>query len=413
MTLAAALPLWGCGARMPEPGAEFVAWHDSGMNPPDAPYGVWNMARKDGTAASFEEQAEALEALGYLAGSTEAPADTGVRLHNEGRAQPGLNFYSSGHAPAAFLMDMKGNPLHEWRYELRELWPDYPVHRSSPKTGYWRRAHLFPNGDVLAIFEGIGIIKVDRESRLLWKQQNGAHHDLHVLENGNIWVLTRKAHAVADINSRFPTMEDFATLLDAEGNEVRSISLLDAARQSGEMGRLIWARMQPDGDVMHTNSIYLFGDGSLVLSMLFPNVVARLDPEAGRFTGIIPGAWKRQHHARPLANGNLMVYDNRSTPGYSALIEVDEAGEVAWEFRGSEETPFYSYSCGAWHEQANGNFLVVESDGGRAFEITRDKEMVWEWYNPHRAGDAGQYIATLFDVVRVPESWRTDLVAPE
>jgi hypothetical protein len=399
------------GSSMPPAGAQFEAWHDAGMNPPDAPYGVWNMARKDGTQASFEEQAAALEAIGYLDGSTAAPANTGVRLHLKDKAQQGLNFYTSGHAPAAWLMDMEGKVLHEWWHELKDIWPDYPLRDDSPKTGYWRRAHLLPDGSVLAIFEGIGIIKVNKDSKLLWAQQNGAHHDLELQPNGDIWVLTRKAHAVPDIESRFPTLEDFATLMDKDGNEKQSISLLDAARKSGEIGKEMWSHMQPDGDVMHTNSIAVvrggqptpgFAEGNLILSMLFVNTVAVLDPAAGKFVWAQREPWKRQHHARILSTGKLMTYDNRSTPNHTALVEMDQSTrQVTWEYRGSEEQPFYSYSCGAYHEQPNGNFVIVESDGGRAFEITRDKKKVWEFYNPNQAGDEGQYIATLFDLVRI------------
>jgi hypothetical protein len=29
----------------------------------------------------------------------------------------------------------------------------------------WRRAHLFPNGDVLAIYEGFGLVKIDKDSK--------------------------------------------------------------------------------------------------------------------------------------------------------------------------------------------------------------------------------------------------------
>ena len=397
---------------MPKAGSAFEEWNDASMNPPDAPYGLWNMKREDGAAASFDEQAAALESIGYLDGSTAAPVDTGVRKHLKDKAQQGLNFYTSGHAPAAFLMDMEGKTLHEWSYELKDIWPDYPLHKSSPKTGYWRRAYLYPNGDVLAIFEGIGIIKVDKESKLLWEKQNGAHHDLHVLDNGDIWVLTRKAHAVKEIESRYPTLEDFATLLDRDGNEKTSISLIEAARKSGDIGKEIWAHMQPDGDVMHTNSIMLQDDGSLLLSMLYPNTLTTLDPQTGVFTWGLRGTWKRQHHPRLLANGNLMLFDNRSTRGYSAAVELDaKTHEPVWEFRGSDATPFYSYSCGAFHEQPNGNILIVESDGGRAFEITREKEVVWEFYNPNRAGEEQQYIATLFDLVRVDAAYLTETFA--
>ena len=30
----------------------------------------------------------------------------------------------------------------------------------------------------------------------------------------------------------------------------------------------------------------------------------------------------------------------------------------------------------------NGNTLITESDTGRAFEITRGGQIVWEWFNP-------------------------------
>lgn len=411
------LILCACSARMPPPGKDFKEHNDAAMMPPDAPYGVWNMARSGaGKGEDFKEQVEALESIGYLAGSTGAPAATGVRLRKDS-AQPGVNFFTSGHAPAAWLVDMDGAPLHEWHYELKAVWPDYPLRKDSPKTGYWRRAHPLPDGACLAIFEGIGIIKVDKDSRLLWARQNGAHHDLQVLENGDIWVLTRKAHEVADINSRYPTLEDFATLLDAEGNEKKSISLLQAARQSGETGLGIWNAMMPDGDVMHSNSIRMlsgeatakvpaFKPGMLLISMLYPNTIALLDPVSGTFPWAMRGNWRRQHHATQRANGNLMLFDNRSTANRSAVCEVDPAtGALVWEYRGDDAHPFYSYSCGAYQELENGNVLITESDGGRAFEITRDGETVWEFINPHVAGEKGEYIATLFELKRLPPEY--------
>jgi hypothetical protein len=45
---------------------------------------------------------------------------------------------------------------------------------------------------------------------------------------------------------------------------------------------------------------------------------------------------------------------------------------------------------------------------GRAFEVTPEKEIVWEFYNTHRAGEHNELIATLFDVVRIPQDFPTD-----
>ena len=70
-------------------------------------------------------------------------------------------------------------------------------------------------------------------------------------------------------------------------------------------------------------------------------------------------------------------------------------------WRGAPARPLQSEECGAAHRLDNGNTLIVESLAGRALEVTPAGEIVWEYYNPHRAGARRELIATLFDVVRV------------
>ncbi|MCK4511844.1 hypothetical protein KAW64_08905 [bacterium] len=58
----------------------------------------------------------------------------------------------------AVLMDMAGNRLHEWRMGFADAWAAQPGDNppaSIRGADYWRRAHLFENGDVLAIFEAL------------------------------------------------------------------------------------------------------------------------------------------------------------------------------------------------------------------------------------------------------------------
>jgi hypothetical protein len=58
-------------------------------------------------------------------------------------------------------------------------------------------------------------------------------------------------------------------------------------------------------------------------------------------------------------------------------------------------------TCGTGQRLPNGNTLITESDNGRAFEVTKDKEIVWEYVSPHRAGEKNELIASLFHVDRV------------
>lgn len=422
LAIVAPLFFWGCGSSV-KPGQDFQSVNDGAGMPQGTPYGLWNNADDDAPDSTREEDVAALESVGYLDGYSALPASTGVVTYDTDRAQPGYNFYTSGHGPEALLTDLAGNELHRWRYELKDIWPDYPVRPDSPKTGYWRRAHLLPDGSVLAIFEGIGIIKLDKDSKPIWSVQNGAHHDLHLNPDGTMWVLTRAIRDIPAISEDKPILEDFVTLMGADGETFKSISLVDATANSPFRDQ-VWAVMQPWGDIMHTNSIEVlegrvadelpaFRKGNLLISMLYPNLLAVVDPDAGKLVWTKAGSWKRQHHPTMLDNGNMLVFDNRGNEKASSAIEWNPVtGEEVWRYQGGQDGPFYSYSCGAVYRLDNGNTLIVESDSGRAFEVTPDKEIVWDFYNPARAGDADQYIATLFDLNRVDEAyvsaWRTE-----
>jgi hypothetical protein len=77
-----------------------------------------------------------------------------------------------------------------------------------------------------------------------------------------------------------------------------------------------------------------------------------------------------------------------------------------------EPAPFFSNFCGTAERLPNGNTLIVESDNGRAFEVTSAGAIVWEFHNPHRAGEEGEFIARLFDLVRLPPEFPTAWIEP-
>jgi hypothetical protein len=381
--------------------------------------GLWQKLRPARIDPSLsDEQRELvaqLEAIGYAEGSAPAPAVRGVSRRGQGRAFEGYNLYTSGHAPEALLADMDGRVLHRWRREFLEIWPDFPRKWLQPGAGYWRRAHLFENGDLLAIFEGMGLVKLDRDSNVLWASPLQAHHDLAVTASGDVYVLTRKARVVPEVHPEKPVLEDFVTVFDAQGNEKRSVSLLAAFLRSEYRERFAPDPDQFMGDVFHTNTLEVldgrlaerlpaFRAGNVLISILKLDLLAVVDLEAERFVWAGTGSFRRQHDPKVLPNGRLLVFDNRGAAPHSRVLELDpEALEAPlWEFRGSPEQPFFSFSCGAAERLPNGNTLVTESDAGRAFEVTPEGEIVWEFYNPHRAGEDEELIATLFELLRLP-----------
>jgi len=385
--------------------------------------GRWRELRvhRDDQGLDDEQRAmlERLEAIGYATGSVTAPEDlSGVTRYEPERSQAGLNLYSSGHAPEALLMDMEGRILHRWGHDFHETWPELRIAHDRDEDQYWRRVHLFSNGDLLAIHEGIGVLRLDRDSKLLWASAVRAHHDLHVPDGDEIYVLSRKARVVPFVHEREPVLEDFVSVLDgATGKEKQRVSLLRALERSPWAG--LWRESEPrTGDIFHTNSIEVldgsweeriaaFRKGNVLVSLREVDALAVLDMEAEAIVWLQRGTFARQHDPTPLPNGHLLLFDNAGLArDRSRVLEIDprapESQTVAWEFRDSEEEPLVSPTCGTAARLPNGNTLVTESDGGRALEVTPDGSIVWEYYNPHRAGDEGQYIATIFEMVRLP-----------
>ena len=364
-----------------------------------------------------------LEAIGYLDGYEPAGELIGVTVHIPERAMPGYNFYTSGHMQGAFLMDMQGVVLHSWELDFREVFPEHSSTQLVEEEGLqdrrerWRYAHLFANGDVIALYEGFGLIKIDKDSEVVWAEVNKAHHDLHVTPDGHIWMLTREAHVVESVSDA-PILEDFVLELDAQGRELRRISVLDALCNSDFATLMDHA--PPSGDIFHTNTIeVLSGHGSerasflaagnLLLSLPKLDTVLVIDGQTEAAIWGMTGMWEFQHHPTVLPNGHLMVFDNNGHQGLSKVIELDPTTqEVVWSYRGTSENGFHSESCGSNQRLPNGNTLISESDSGRAFEVDREGRIVWEFFNPARAGAHDELIATLFEVLRLPADFPTD-----
>ena len=389
--------------------------------------GKWTQAPPRAPRPSDEQLAilEELNSIGYTDGVRPAPELDSVTRHDRERAQPGLNFFVSGHATEAYLVDMDGAERHRWSYDYDRLWPELEVPAKAAGRDKWRRAHLFDNGDILAIHEGIGMIKLNRDSELLWEYPGKAHHDLHVLPNGHIWTLTREALIIPRVNPKVPSMDDYLVELSGDGKELRRLSVLECLEAGGRDDLLV--TMKRGKELFHTNSIEVldgraadrdpaFAAGNLLISIRHLNAIAVVDPDApraglsdgssgssGAVVWSLTGDFEAQHDPKVLDNGNLLLFDNRGKGQRSTVYEYDlVTREPVWQYAGSETAPFFSNTCGTAYRLANGNTLINESDGGRSFELAPDESIVWEFFNPHRGGDALEFIACLYDLQRVP-----------
>jgi hypothetical protein len=371
-------------------------------------------------SASQRQEIEALEAIGYVENSSKK-AEGGIptiAVWDKERSYNGRNFWISGHASEAYLTDMAGEVLHTWRSDFWKIWPDYPAPKNDGSAHHYRRAFVYPNGDCLLIHEGRAILKVDKDSNVLWAQPNRAHHDAWLAPDGGVFVLTREADVVKELDDRRPVLDDFIVQLDAAGNETRRVSVLKAFSNSPEFAEIFSTKNMParTRDVFHTNSLEIldgsiaatnpeFKAGRALISMRTLSAVAVVDLDTEKIVWAKKDSYVAQHDAKILPGiGDLMVFDNQGGPRRASRVIEYKLPEmsVVWTYPTGPGQPLRSETLGTGERLPNGNTLITESDGGRALEVTPDGTTVWEMFNPHRAGEGDEYIAALFEVVRLP-----------
>ena len=276
-------------------------------------------------------------------------AALGVTVYDPDRAANGFTLFTSGEGQKAVLISMTGKVLHEWHLPFSAVW-DKTAAVAKPQPDsliYWRKAHMYPNGDLLAIYEaagdtpwGYGLVKVDKDSNVIWKYLKHVHHDLDVGPDGRIYVLT---HEIRSNVYRFfkhlapPRIDDFVVVLSPEGEELQKVSVVDAFMASPYARMTNLVAWYSKGDYFHTNDVDVL-DPTLaaalapgarqpvLLSMRELGAIGILDLADQQFRWAARGSWVGQHDPDLLPNGHILLFDNSGDygpGGLSRVLEID------------------------------------------------------------------------------------------
>jgi len=368
--------------------------------------------------------------------------DRGVTVHHPHRAQDGVTLYTSGHEAAAWLISMDGEVLHEWRRPFSTVWHEGAVVKQPQPDShvYFRKAMVYPNGDLLVVYEGVGdtpygygVVKLDRDSEVLWSYLGHAHHDIDIGPDGRIYVLT---HELVDEpldgfdNLASPRLDDFLVVLSADGEELQKSPLIGAVAESEYRHLLHTVSSYAVADPLHANGVdviteevaanFPFGDaGQVLLSFRELGAIGVLDPENGKLVFATRGPWIGQHDPDILPDGHVLLFDNYGNfhrpEQQSRVLEFDPATmEIVWQYAGTDELPFESAIRSSQQRLTNGNTLITESNGGRIFEVTPGGEIVWQFVNPVRGGEDDGKIPIICWAQRIePGELDTALLTPD
>lgn len=354
----------------------------------------------------------------------------GVTVHDAARVQPGYKLYSSGHEASAYLMKPDGEVVHRWHRPYSTVWTkDSGVVDPLPDANvYFRRMWPFRNGDLLTIYEGAGdtpygygMVKLDRDSNVIWSYFGRAHHDFDVAADGRIYALTHEnRHKVIEGFEHLAAtrLDDYLDVLSPDGTLEKRVSLLEAVAGSPFSHLVHTVPVHSVADPLHVNTVKVLTPdmaqalpgteaGQVLMSLRNIGAVIVVDLERETAVWALRGPWYGQHDPDILPNGNMLVFDNVGNfmmpGGKSRILEVDPRSvEIVWSYAGTEERPFDSDIRADQQRLANGNTLINESNGGRMFEVTPAGEVVWEYVNPVRRGDRDQWIPIVASTSHVP-----------
>ncbi|MGB8841675.1 MAG: arylsulfotransferase family protein [Aliidongia sp.] len=366
-----------------------------------------------------------LDMLGHAAGfgvaashgdrpMTEPP---GAAIFNAAAMAPGLTLLAIG--PTIELLRSDGTAVFHWRVPVERLFTLPAL--MDPADIQTSGLELLPDGSVLALIQyerefpafhwgntvmNTALVKLDRESHLIWSFTGNPHHDVKIAKDGAIYALVAREGMVPPRpNLGLPPhfRDEGVAELDPDGHERRVFWLAEAIAHSPYAGLFAaldpgWAGCLPEQrycwNLFHANSIQVIpadvaarlpfvAEGDLLISLREMDAVVVLDPKSGAVRWAMRGPWRHAHDAELTARGTLVLFDNRGNIGEgepSRILEVDPiSGATIHSYSGGAAHPFSSSVHGTKQLLPNGNLLITETMGGRVFEVTDEGAVVWQY----------------------------------
>ena len=322
-----------------------------------------------------------------------------VTVYDSAKTFDGYTLFAPTFEKDAWIIDMKGNICHHWEMSV------FPASHGK----------LLPNGNLmwqgkgegsLKDFVGSGseLVEVDWDGNEVWRyDEPGLNHDFLVLENGNLIV-----------NVYVPIPDDIASKVKGgiPGTELKGKMWTCCFKEITRAGEVLWEwnlaeHLDLEDDILcplcprhvwgFNNSLDLLPDGKILFTMRLLNDFGVLDPKTGEIV------WRfgrdkelgHPHSCSVLDNGNYLLYDNGlhrrgvnpelqiADIAASRVIEINpESKEIVWQYMDPLAPNFFSAICSGAQRLPNGNTLICEATKGKFFEVTRDKEIVWEYESP-------------------------------
>ena len=315
----------------------------------------------------------------------------GLTYRSEG-VEGGYTLFSSVRGHHASIIDYRGQVVHQWHH------PEGIQHVKFLSNGNLLIQTLPPEN--AGGREDIGgssgaLIELSPDGESVWEHRDVTqHHDYVRLKNGNtVYLAWEKlpAEVSRQVQGGHHHEEDPELMW---GDVVREINIQgEVVKEWRSWEHLSYAEdvicpLESHKEWTHANSIEVLDNGDWLISLRLIDTVVIVDYVSGKIK------WKwgaghlsHQHNAQMLSNGNILIFDNgchrKRSPNFSRILELNpESLKYEWMYSNETILAFYSFMVSGCERLPNGNTLITEGATGRLFEVTAQKEVVWEYVSP-------------------------------
>ena len=235
-------------------------------------------------------------------------------------------------------------------------------------------------------------VELDADGKLGWEFKPPSITVIfQVLANGNIvFGYGGQPTGVREITSRGETVFDYVSkshqvfgcerlangnTLVAEQEPCQAVEV----NPKGEIVHVTPLTTKVEGFHLQVRNVHKLENGNILAAHEGEGAVREVDPQGKvvwEYTGVT-----NTGEAQRLANGNTLICCGTQ----KRLIEVTPDKQIAWEFKAEDAPELNITWVSSVQQLKNGNLLVgnflrgQEGNGAHAFEVTRDKKVVWKW----------------------------------
>ena len=290
----------------------------------------------------------------------------------------------------AELVDMAGEVMRSW---------------TGGEVERWVRAVLARNRDLLVIVAEGGenrshvLLRLTWDGALRWRRELPVHHDVVERREGSLAVLTRRQRWLPRLWSQSYLVDNAVAVLSPDGELLEERSLYDMLASRPDLFAFLPIESGPDGPswtfCTRTSSTGCGGRRwrAATPSTRHPTCWSRSatrtpSPSSTSRRVSWSGLGVRASSFAPTTRPCSPAGTSWSSTTGRERSPLASSNSIPSPARSSGSSPAArpdsTRAAGTVQRLPNGNTLIGESNRGRAFEVTPEGEVVWDYRTPHR-----------------------------